>query len=127
MCNENDLVRRGDVRKECLKMSFYPALVNAALMRTNAVDAVEVVHGEWVLTVHNQIVNGRRSVTAQCSECCEDKGEIWAGFFPGIPDDIADSVALQSAESVKISNYCPNCGAKMDGWKRGDINGKCVD
>lgn len=79
------------------------------------VDAVEVVHGHWELTVHNQIVNGRRSVTAQCSECYEDKGEIWAGFFPGIPDNIADSAALQSAESVKLSHYCPNCGAKMDG------------
>ena len=34
MFNENDLVRRGDVKEECLKMNFYPALINAALMRT---------------------------------------------------------------------------------------------
>ena len=43
MFNENDLVRLGDVKEECLKISFYPALINAALMRTPAVDAVEVV------------------------------------------------------------------------------------
>lgn len=43
MFNENDLVRRGDVKEECLKLCFYPALVNVALIRTPAVDAVEVV------------------------------------------------------------------------------------
>ncbi len=82
------------------------------------VDAVEVVHGHWIYEAHKEYANYRWNVTAQCSECGEDKGEIWAGFFPGIPDDIAESVALQSAESVKISNYCPNCGSKMDGERK---------
>lgn len=76
---------------------------------------VEVVHGEWKLIAHKERANDRWNVTAQCSECGEDKGEIWAGFFPGIPDNIANFVTLQSAESVKLSNYCSNCGAKMYG------------
>ena len=54
------------------------------------------------------------NVTAECSECCDERKEIWAGFFPDVPPSIARGAALVSAESVKLSNYCPNCGAKMD-------------
>ena len=47
------------------------------------VDAVEVVHGRWV--VENE-------ASIRCSECCFNRASI------KIPLD-----------------YCPNCGAKMDG------------
>lgn len=50
-----------------------------------AVDAVPVVHGEWIEKV------GR----AKCSVCCD---ECWA-------------------DSALEYNFCPNCGAKMDGGK----------
>ncbi len=76
-----------------------------------------VRHGRWVLEAHDERVNCRWNVTAECSECCDDRKEIWTGFFPGVPPSIARCVALESAESVKLSNYCPNCGAKMDGGK----------
>ncbi len=47
------------------------------------VDAVEVVHGRWI--VENE-------VSVRCSECCFNRA------------------------SIKMPlNYCPNCGAKMDG------------
>ena len=77
-------------------------------------DVVTVRHGRWILEAHDERVNYRWNVTAECSECCDDRKEIWAGFFPGVPPSIARCAALESAESVKLSNYCPNCGAKMD-------------
>ena len=85
------------------------------LTKFPAADVVEVRHGRWILEAHDERVNYRWNVTAECSECCDEQKEIWAGFFPDFPPSIAKSVALVSAESVKLSNYCPNCGAKMDG------------
>lgn len=79
-----------------------------------AADVAPVVHGRWILEAHDERVNYRWNVTAECSECCDEQKEIWAGFFPNVPPSIARDVALVSAESVKLSNYCPNCGARMD-------------
>ena len=84
------------------------------------VDAVEVVHGRWVLTANEEHSNYRWNVTAECSECHLSKGEVWAGFFPGFPKELAEDIALESAKSVKMDNYCPNCGASM---RDGDGNG----
>ena len=79
----------------------------------DAVDVAPVRHGRWILEAHDERVNYRWNVTAECSECCDERKEIWAGFFPNIDPSIAKSVALASAKSVKLSNYCPNCGTKM--------------
>ena len=70
--------------------------------------------GRWILEAHNERVNCRWNVTAECSECCDEKKEIWAGFFPGVPDSMAREVSLMDAKQVKLTNYCPNCGAKME-------------
>jgi hypothetical protein len=82
------------------------------------VDAVEVVHGRWVLKAHEENANYRWNVTAECSECHHSKGEVYAGFFPGFPKDLAREVVLDSAKIVKLDNFCPNCGAKMDGERK---------
>ena len=98
--SENALYKANDI---------YSAIDNAP-----AADVAPVRHGRWSLEAHDERVNYRWNVTAECSECCDEQKEIWAGFFPSVPPPIARSVALVSAESVKLSNYCPNCGAKMD-------------
>ena len=79
------------------------------------VDVSQVRHGRWILEAHDERVNYRWNVTAECSECCDEQKEIWAGFFPNIDPSIARSVASARAKSVKLSNYCPNCGADMRG------------
>lgn len=83
------------------------------VMGQPTVDAVEVVHGRWILTAHEEYANCRWKVTAECSECNHDKGEIYAGFFTGFPKDMARDVVLDNAKSVKLDNFCPNCGASM--------------
>ena len=85
-------------------------LINSA----PTIDAEPVRHGRWILKAHDKRVNYLWTVTAYCSECCDEEKEIWSGHFPGVPDCIAKDVALDSASTVKSSNYCPKCGAKMD-------------
>lgn len=85
-----------------------------AILDAPAADVAPVRHGRWILQANNERTNYRWNVTAECSECCDEKKEIWAGFFHNVPDWLARDAALESAKSVKLSNYCPNCGAKMD-------------
>ena len=58
----------------------------AELFNAPTVDAVEVVHGQWALYPDWRYL--------RCSNC---KVEFEEAYFP------------------KTKNYCPNCGAKMDG------------
>ena len=98
--------------QEAIKMVSFPEYTPSA-------DVTPVRHGRWILEAHDERVNYRWNVTAECSECCDEQKEIWAGFFPNVPDWLARDTALIDAKSVKLNNYCPNCGAKMDG---GDNN-----
>lgn len=77
-------------------------------------DFTPVRHGRWLYEVHKENVNFRWNVTAECSECCDNRKEIWGGFFPNVPDCIARDIALQNAKQIKLDNYCPNCGVKID-------------
>jgi hypothetical protein len=94
---------------------YRAADVWACIESQPTVDAVEVVHGRWILTAHEEYANFRWNVTAECSNCHNDKGEIYAGFFSGFPKELARDVVLDSAKSVKLDNYCSNCGADMRG------------
>lgn len=73
------------------------ALNNADEMLNDipAADVVEVRHGRWIN------ICGDRESPRQCSECLQDFDYI---------DGIGYLVSGQ-----QLPNYCPNCGAKMDG------------
>ena len=105
---------------DAYEQGWYDAL--CCLEHIPASDVAPVVHGRWILEAHDERVNYRWNVTAECSECCDEQKEIWAGFFPNVPAPIARDAALISAESVKLSNYCPNCGARMDGGDDGETD-----
>ena len=71
--------------------------------------------GRWHLEAHEENANFRWNVTAECPYCHSEKKEIWAGFFPGFPKTLAEYYSLESAKTVKLSNFCPNCGSDMRG------------
>ena len=81
--------RRDDVEKIC------KSFINR--------DSVEVVHGRWETA---------NDGTHFCSHCGCDAPYTW--------DDI-DRSFINSADDVpdRPSNYCHNCGAKMDGYGNG--------
>lgn len=68
------------------RMGLEVAIADLGDMPT--VDAVEVMHGRWVGGYKNR--KGKWFYTKPCCSVC-------------------------SFEQEGISNYCPNCGAKMDG------------
>ena len=68
-------------------------LIYLAISEMPTVDAVEVVHGEWLYGERNKV---KRTLIVECSEC----GAIFN---------------LPMFTFGMNYNYCPNCGAKMDG------------
>lgn len=124
---DKEYIERKEISKLAhkLKSEFAPlhrAVIDAFIYSINnnipTADVVEVRRGKWVLTVHKASANYRRYVTASCSECKNEGKEIWSGFFPDFPDEVAEDIILHYAEKVKLKemgNFCPNCGADMRG------------
>ena len=69
------------------------------IKETPTIDAVEVVHGRWVTDDLGRTF---------CSEC--------KSRLPFIEEyDTDEDVGGTYEVEISESNYCPNCGAKMDG------------
>lgn len=110
MTNEKRLIDANALRTDTMAMcgvneavleKCYPYWqFNKAIVNAPTVDAVELVHGRWVLLA--EFLDG--SIFTECSVCGEEytykKGRL----------------ELVGFEYAKY-NYCPNCGAKMDGDK----------
>ena len=75
--------------------NWTPQRVKTLLLRQPAADVAEVVHGRWIWNEEGEI---DWEQFYRCSNC-GDK-EYWE------------------------SNFCPNCGARMDGWMEDADNGE---
>ena len=74
--------------------------VKALIDRQPTADVVEVRHGEWIGTEYDGYADGNPVYDKwECSKCHEEY------CYEGEPP---------------LYNYCPNCGAKMDGERRED-------
>ena len=87
------MVGADDTRKvnEVFKKQYLCKVVKAVAKNCPTVDAVEVVHGRWK-KVEVDLGGGIKTHRFACSEC-------------------------DFLKNTLIGNYCPNCGAKMDGGK----------
>lgn len=97
MANEKWLIDKKSAWKTAQRIYSDPVLLHAiknTLDTTPTVDVVEVKHGRWLkLSPWNN-----HTQSCLCLNC--------------------DSISYQKKSGVyigKIPNYCPNCGAKMDG------------
>jgi len=93
MANEKRLIRADDALASEFTIEEGGAIGyvvdSEVIRRLPTVDAVEVVHGRWIFK-HNPITDPKKYfIRIVCSECNLHTGQK--------------------------SNYCPNCGAKMDG------------
>lgn len=79
------------------------AWIQSALQKLPAADVAPVRHGRWIDGKVRHIKNGELRNMRECSEC----GSCYFVYD-----------AYNSVEEVP--NYCPNCGARMDG---GEGNG----
>ena len=93
MANEKRLIDANELLEFAMNR-YGKTIVPSDIESFPTVDAVEVVHGRWNTEKCNhkphRIKNPEKWVIYKCSVCGYSNGR-------------------------KQSNYCPNCGAKMDG------------
>ena len=86
-------IRVSTVKEHC----FMKAVGTREIDKAPTVDAVEVVHGRW------DIFDDGYGCELMCCSVCRSE------FYDGDNDTVDH-----------LHNYCPNCGAKMDGDGDGD-------
>ena len=93
---EEEQTKYDDMRKAIIGMSisYIGATINS-VAEMPTIDAVPVVHGEWTT-----------------KRTWEHDGELYCSVCGKSVDAYND---IRWAD--KMYNYCPNCGAKMDGGK----------
>lgn len=88
------LIDADALKQDLLKRSFWPVIVKTAVEKAPTIDSEPVKHGRWVLGhVPPGLCTPGGNRPWICSECGTVKS--WRMDKPE-------------------SNYCPNCGAKMD-------------
>ena len=107
MANDNDLIRRGDLKELLLMRSFFPAIVAAALKELPAVDADPVVYAHWEDEYGGMLANPRW----RCSACKEK------ALYTFEVNSLGNEV-----EKQELSTRCPECGAHM--YREGNEDGK---
>ena len=108
LIDANELKKKAEMRGHCIRTmvtNYHQCVTVRDIDNAPTVDAVEVVHGRWVIekrhTVSsNPYMDDNYHAHATCSECdfCIDSSNGSFGF-----------------PKLNTTNYCPNCGAKMDG------------
>ena len=91
-----DYVKRSDVHK-AFQPKYAPAINRtfaAMIDSVPAADVVEVRHGRWI----DRPSKRGYGLSTYCSCCGQHSG-------------------IGGIESNRHRAYCPNCGAKMDGWQ----------
>lgn len=91
MANEKRLIDANALIEEANAEGAYGYVDAFQIANAPTVDAVEVKHGYWIPAMHIG------DCCYRCSEC----------------------QFLRDAYLLDIGNYCPNCGARMEG----DVNG----
>ena len=98
MANEKRLIDANALKAEFPTLGNFAndlwlsGAVRMAIDNAPTVDAVEVVHGSWEEVY---TCGGEWLYAYSCDQC--------------------------NTEHSRKSNYCPNCGAKMDGGRRADV------
>ena len=96
MSNNKPLIYKSDARRAVLKENPASAY---CIDNIKPVDAVEVVHGRWVDRWGGKYANPHY----ECSVCKK------SALYKCNRDVLDNGLWLQD-----LSDYCPNCGAKMD-------------
>lgn len=78
------------------------------------IDTESVRHERWYLCITKKDMH-LWAADAVCPICGFTKNNIWEGYFPFVPCDIARDTTRRCANKVKLPNYCESCGLKMDG------------
>ena len=80
------------------------------------IDAVSVVHGEWIPATWQDEQCPERLKRHKCSECGQRAKQIL------VRTELVDNYYCNKAAPIteytheeQLSKYCPNCGAKMKG------------
>ena len=75
----------------------------------------------WDLIVRKETICAAEQWTVSCiCKSCRSplsRHELFAAYFPGIPDDIAEETAMRFARKrleSDVYNFCPVCGTGRD-------------
>lgn len=115
----DDLISRSMLRKRIVKdyrKEFFGSVLWNILDDMPTIDAVPVVRGQWVWFENRPIVDDEDpeciGITGyECSECGNNDSTCIR--FCEEPDVYLLS-CIKEGLKESLTNYCPNCGAKMD-------------